>query len=366
MKTTPLAKNLKHFLEEKNWTVSKFSKELEKSEIYADEKTIRNWLDGKYYPQTETLIALSEFLGVSLDELVCSDLTGYGIQKIDTLSREEKETLYKLCISSGNICFPTEISKDVLFIKPEIMTEEEFCESFRVAARKALTRERIEDFLCDLLKKDGLYNRVRKSESDTNRILNELTKEACKYLDIAIQEDDEPHEPKLYHFDKETIHQKDFKTILTSIPFIDEETKTEFPKKDDYNIIDEGTKTESPKKDDYNIIDEKSGAYNTYYSVPGVAVLTRIDFINDFGTEASSTKGLELIASAACQEERLKQQFFKSFIDKKIVGAISEGGYIQKKHRRRIFLQRIRLQRRTSFRGTGKILFLAPIYKIEI
>jgi len=30
MKTTPLAKNLKHFLEEKNWTVSKFSKELEK------------------------------------------------------------------------------------------------------------------------------------------------------------------------------------------------------------------------------------------------------------------------------------------------------------------------------------------------
>ena len=59
-------------------------------------------------------------------------------------------------------------------------------------------------------------------------------------------------------------------------------------------------------------------------------MLTRIDFINDFGTEASSTKGLELIASAACQEERLKQQFFKSFIDKKIVGAISEGGYIQK------------------------------------
>lgn len=315
MKTTPLAKNLQHFLKEKKWTVSQFSRELEKSEIYADEKSVRNWLNGEYYPQTETLIALSEFLGVSLDELVFSDLTGCGIQKIDTLSREEKETLYKLCISSGNICFPTEISKDVLFIKSEIMTEGEFCESFRVAARKALTRDRIKDFLCDLLKKDGLYNRVSKSESDTNQILNELMEEACKYLDIAIQENDEPHEPTLYHFDKETLHQKSFNEFCALSSLFDSQESNNDP---------------LSKKDDYNIIDEKSGAYNTYYSVPGVAKLTRIDFINGFGTEASSTKGLELIASAARQEEHLKQQFFKSFIDKKIVGTISEGDYIQK------------------------------------
>ena len=92
MKTlNPLTKNLQRFLEKKGWTIPQFARELENADIHVDEKSVRNWYNGDNYPQTETLIQLSDFLGVSLDDLVKSDKTEFGCEKFDDLSQEEKE-----------------------------------------------------------------------------------------------------------------------------------------------------------------------------------------------------------------------------------------------------------------------------------
>ena len=317
MKTlNPLTKNLQRFLEKKGWTIPQFARDLENADIHVDEKSVRKWYNGDNYPQTETLIQLSDFLGVSMDVLVKSDITEFGCEKFDDLSQEEKETLYRLC-TSKNVYFTVEISPETLHIKPDMMAEIEFDEAFRSAALKALKKTRTKDFLYDLLKKDGLLNRARKSEPDTDRILDELTEEACKYLNIAIRESDERTEPELYDSAKQTLNEKDFELnkVLAEIHFDnDDETEDKTPL----------------KESDYNIIREETTAYNTYYTAPGVAVLSRSDLINGFGTDMTSLKGLELIASAVRQEERLKQQFFKFLIDKKIVNDIPEGNYVNK------------------------------------
>ena len=79
-----LSKNL-FYLRKKN----KITQEELADRLGVSRQSVSKWETGEASPETDKLIALSDFYGVSLDELVRTDLTGEGSEE-----REEKENAF--------------------------------------------------------------------------------------------------------------------------------------------------------------------------------------------------------------------------------------------------------------------------------
>lgn len=320
------ADNLFTFLEEKGWTISRLIQELDKYGIEVTEKTVRNWRDAVNYPQTETLISLSEILGVSVDELVKSDINDAkqkrGLGKFSALNENEKEVLYKLCENAGSVYFAVKASNEAIYLQTEMLSYKEFIEYYKKETTNRLIVGRMEDFFNKLLKKDSRLNQLwrnLRSGENPEYIVKELAEEAGKYVDIAFKEDDgktarnETGEPysQLYDSDKETYYKKDFDFYRNLMSI--------FEKSD----LDDGAKDSLPV--DYNFIDTDTNSYNTYYYWE--ISMGRTDFVNFF-SNVHSRGGIALVASVAAQEEKLKQQYFQSLADKEIIGGVSADNYM--------------------------------------
>lgn len=299
---------------------------------------MNNWRNGVNSPQMDTSIALSDLIGVSLDELYKSEIDDIrqkrNYKKFNDLEETEKDILYKLCKTSGRVYFPISASEKAIHIKSEMLSLEEFTEYYKTEVKNDLIVERMKDFFYKVLKNDSRLNRLWKNiESSENPqyFIEELAEEACKYASVAFKADDgktarnsadEPY-ARLYDADKPTTYKDeyDFNRLVSSLTGENEQNGGSEESESCVSYDGDGV-----LPIDYNFIDTDADAnsFNTYYYWE--IGFTRTDLVNFFSDVHSHT-GIALVASVAAQEENLKQRHFQTLVDKGFANIVSEAYY---------------------------------------